>query len=89
MADNALRLFRLDPSVFDFDPYGLSAIKAHRINAYGLSRKEPADRQRFECSLSEPLLLAVNGQAIMGGKIVKRRERHDRVGFRIEPARKA
>ena len=64
-------LLRLDLTVLHLDPYGLATIKALRIDSYRLPRKEPADRQRFKRSLAEPLLLAVNGQAVMCRQIVE------------------
>ena len=71
MADQPFGLLRLDLTILHLDPYGLATIKARRIDSYRLPRKEPADRQRFKRSLAEPLLLAVNGQAVMCRQIVE------------------
>lgn len=40
--------------------HGLPAVETGRIHPYGLSRKEPANRQRFKASLGEPFLLPVD-----------------------------
>ncbi len=89
MAYEAFRLLGLDPAVLHLHPYGLSAVEAHRIDADRLSRKQPADRQRLERSLAEPFLPSVDGEPVVRGQTVERRERNDGVGFRVEPARKA
>lgn len=44
MADQPSWIFRFDLAVLHRNPDGLSAIKAHRVYLYGLSRKQPADR---------------------------------------------
>jgi len=74
MADQPFGLLGQDPAVLHLDSYGITAIQANRIDLYCLSGKKPADRQRLERSLTEPLLLAVNGQTVMGREIVERRE---------------
>jgi hypothetical protein len=71
MSDQSLRFLNLDLTVLHLDTYRISTIETHRINSYRLSRKEPADRQRFKCSLAEPLLFAIDGQAVVCRQIVK------------------
>ena len=70
----AFRIAALDFAVLHFYPYRRTAIQAGRIDLYCFPREKPADRQRFETSLGEPLLLAVNGDAILGGKVAERRK---------------
>ncbi len=52
-------------------PCGLPAIQTWRIDPDGFAGKKPADRQRFKCSLAEPLLLTVDGDAELRRKIVE------------------
>jgi len=66
-----------------------TAIQTGSINPDCFSREKPADRQRFESSLAEPLLLAVNCDAVLGGKVVEGRKRGDVVGIGKQPAGKA
>ncbi len=61
-----------DHSIPDFHTDGLPAIQTGRIDPDRLTRKQPADRQRFKPSLAEPLLLAVNSDTILRGEVVKR-----------------
>ena len=46
-------------------------IQTRRIDPHRLPRKEPADRQRFKPSLAKPLLLAVDGNSVLGGQVVE------------------
>ena len=71
----------LDRTIFHHHPHGRSAIKTRSIDLDCFSRKEPADRQRFEPSLGEPLLLSFNSGAILGREIVKGGERDYIVGI--------
>ena len=80
MANQSFRVLRLNLAVLDLDGNGLFTIKADGIDLYGLSRKQPADRQRFKGSLGEPLLLAVDGQTIISRDIVERGKRCDVIG---------
>ncbi len=70
-----------DP-IFHFHPNGRPAIQTKGINGHGLSFKEPADRQRFKPSLSKPLLLSLNRDPVLGGKVVERGEGNDVTGLR-------
>lgn len=85
MADEPFRLLGLDLAVLHLHLYGFIAIEAHRIDLYRLTGKEPADRQRFESSLAEPLLLPVDGQAVLGREVVERGKGNDGVALRKEP----
>ena len=58
-----------DCAIFHFHSDRRTAIQAGCIDLHGFTRKKPADRQRFESSLAEPLLLAVDGDAVLGGQV--------------------
>ncbi|UCF82870.1 MAG: hypothetical protein JSV50_17025, partial [Desulfobacteraceae bacterium] len=60
-------------------------IKARSINLDNFARKKPADRQRLEPSLGEPLLLTLYRNAILGGKVVERWKRDDVIGIGEQP----
>jgi hypothetical protein len=74
-------------SIPDLHPDGLSTIKARRIDLNCLSRKKPADRQRFKSSLAEPFLLAIDRNTILGGEIVEGSKRGDEIRVGEEPPR--
>jgi hypothetical protein len=57
----------LDDSVSYHETHGCAAIQAGSVNANGFSRKDPADCQGFESSLSEPFLFTVNSDTVLGG----------------------
>jgi hypothetical protein len=78
-----------DLAVLKDDLKGLAAIETGKIHRHRLTGEKPADRQRFKGSLAEPFLLAFNGDAVLGGKIVERRERDNQVGSRVKPSRYA
>ena len=86
MADQSPRIGLFNDAVTHFDRDRLTAIETWAINADPFARKQPADRQRFEGSLGEPLLLAFNGDAELGGLIVKRREGGNKIRIWIQPA---
>ncbi len=69
------------------DVDGPVAIEAGRVDAHRLTGKEPADRQRLEPSLGEPLLLAIDGNPMVGGNVGKGREGCDPIGIRVKPGR--
>jgi len=83
MPDQPFGILVLNPAILHLDSDGLAAIKANRIDLYCLSRKKPADRQRLERSLAEPLLFPVNGQTVMRWEIVERGKGHDAVGLGV------
>lgn len=60
--------------------HGLATIQARRIDLDGLTREGPANCQGIEASWRIPFLLAVNRNAILRGKIVKRPNGDDKVG---------
>jgi hypothetical protein len=74
MANQSLRISLFDDAVTHLYGDRFTAIETWGVNADFFSRKQPADRQRFESSLREPLLLPFNGDAKLGGLIVKRRK---------------
>jgi hypothetical protein len=63
-----------------------SAIQTRGIDLNDFAREQPADRQRFEPSLSEPFLLTIDRNAILGREIVKRRKGNDKVRVGKEPS---
>jgi len=75
-----------DPAVLVLDLKRFTTVQTGEIHCYRLAREEPADRQRFESSLAEPFLLAVDGDAVMGGKVVEGCKGDDVVGPWIQPS---
>ena len=71
-----------DYPVADLYPNWKPTIETGCIDTNRFARKEPADRQRFEPSLAEPLLLALDGNAVLGGEVVERGERGNVVRIR-------
>jgi hypothetical protein len=86
IADQSFRIGLFDDAVTHFDGDRFSAIETWGVDANLLPRKQPADRQRFEGSLREPLLFAFNGDAELGGLIVERGERGDKIRIWKQPA---
>jgi hypothetical protein len=72
--------------VLHFHPNRQAAIQAGRLDPDRFPGKKPADRQRFKPSLPEPFLPAVNGDAVLGGKIIKRRKGSDGIGVWKKPS---
>lgn len=66
-----MRALCFDNAVSYFDLDGLSAVQTWRVNQNCLTSEHPADRQGFKPSLSEPFLLPIDRNAIMGGQIVE------------------
>lgn len=58
-------------AVTDLDTNRFPAIQAGRVNPHGLAGEKPANCQRFKGSLTEPLLLAINSNTVLGGKVVE------------------
>ena len=87
MTNDPLGFGFLKLSVFDLDPDRFAAIQTGRIYLNCLTRKKPADRQRFERSLAEPFLPVVNSDPVLVREIVKWRHGNEKVCFREEPAR--
>jgi hypothetical protein len=85
IALDTLGLLMENYTVFHLYAHVPAAVQARRVNAYGFSRKRPADRQGLEASLAIPFLLAVNGDAVLVGQVVEGREGSDQVGAGIEP----
>lgn len=79
-------LFIQDPAFSDLDLQRFTTIQTGEIHRYRFAREEPADRQRFESSLAEPLLPAVDGDAVLGGKVVEGRKGDDVVGPWVPPS---
>ena len=78
-----------DCAILHFHSDWRTAIQTGSIDLHCFTREKPADRQRFESSLAEPLLLAVDGDTVLGGQAAERRERADVVGIGKQPGRKA
>jgi hypothetical protein len=66
-----------EDAIPDIHPDGQSAIQTRCIYPNGLPGEKPADCQRLKRSLAEPLLLAVDRQPVLGGKIIERGEGDD------------
>jgi hypothetical protein len=75
----------LQLTIFHFNSDRRSTIETRGIDLNDLSRKQPADRQRFKPSLTEPLLLPLNRDAVLGSQVAERRERADVVRVRKKP----
>jgi hypothetical protein len=60
-----------DLTVLKYDLEGLAAIETGKIHRHRLTGEKPADRQRFKGSLAEPFLLTVDGDPVLGRKVVK------------------
>jgi hypothetical protein len=73
-------------SIPNDDPEGFTAVETRKIHRHCFAWEKPADRQRFEPSLSEPFLLAVNGDPVLGWKVAERAKGSDVIGSRIQPA---
>ena len=82
-------LFVQDPAVTEHDLQRFTTIQTGKIHRYRFTREEPADRQRFESSLAEPLLPAVDDDAVLGGQVVEGRKGNDVVGPWMQPSRDA
>ena len=75
----------MDDAVTHVDGDGLSAVETGGFDAHRFPRKQPADRQRLESSLGKPLLLALYGDAKLGGLIVEGGKGGDKIRLWIEP----
>ena len=89
ISHDTLRFSIQDGAIFHFHSDRRTAIQTGSIDLHCFTWKKPADRQRFESSLAEPFLLAVDGDAVLGGKVAERWERADVVGIGKQPGRKA
>ena len=69
------------------DDHRLAAVQTGGVHPYCLTRKKPANRQRFKSSLGEPFLFTVDGNPILVRQIVKGSDRNDLVGFRMQKKR--
>lgn len=78
--------FIQDPAVPEHDLKRFTTVQTGEIHRYRFAREEPADRQRFESSLAEPFLPAVDGDAVMGGEVVEGCKGDDVVGPWIQPS---
>jgi hypothetical protein len=87
IANHILRVCPQNDSITDLHLKGFSTIQARRIDLNRLSGKKPANCQRFKCSLSEPFLLSVYSNTILGGEVIKRSEGDYEIRIGIEPSR--
>ena len=71
ISHHPFRLNMEEDAIFYIHPHRQPAIQAGRIDPNGLPGEKPADCQRFKSSLTEPLLLAVDRQTVLGRKIVE------------------
>jgi hypothetical protein len=55
-----------------FDDKRFAAVQTWEVHSYRPAGKQPADRQRFEASLTIPFLLCIDRDAILGWQVVKR-----------------
>ena len=85
IGDHLLRIGLEYFAVPNVDLHWKSAIQAGGLDFNYFPGKEPADRQRFESSLAEPLLLAVHSDSVLRGEVTERRETADIVGLRKQP----
>ena len=74
ISHDTFRLSIQDCAILHFNPDRGTAIQTGSFNFYCLAWKKPADRQRFEPSLAEPLLLTVDADAVLGGQVAERRK---------------
>ena len=84
---HAIGVHAKDRPVTNFYANGESTIEAWTIYTDHFPWKEPADRQRLKSSLSEPLLLTVHANPILGGQIVERSKRGNQACVGEQPAR--
>ena len=89
MADNAVRFLLLYHAVTNLDANGFAAIRAGGVDLNRFPGEKPADRQRFEGSLAKPLLLPIDRNSELRGKVIERCKRYDQVTSRVQPARDA
>lgn len=83
MTDKSLGICFKDFAVPNLHMDRFAAIKTWSVDTDCLAGEQPADCQRFESSLAEPFLPAVNGDPVLVGQIVKGCHRDDKVCFRI------
>jgi hypothetical protein len=85
ISDQILRIgLEYDP-ISDLNLDRITAIQTRGVDPDHFSRKQPADRQRLEGSLRRPLLLAVNSDSELRGKMVKGCKRGDVIRIWIQP----
>lgn len=83
--DQALRIGLQDGPIFDFDVDRIPAIQTRGVDPDDLSRKKPADRQRFKGSLRKPLLHTVDRDSELRRKMVEGCKRRDEIRVGIQP----
>ena len=86
MADQSFRIGLFDDAITHFNCDGFSTVKTRGFNADLFPWEKPADRQRFESSLCKPFLFPVNRDAKLGGLVVKRSERCNKICIWKQPA---
>ena len=72
-----LRIGSKDLPVANLDSNREPTIKTRSVDLNCFPREEPADCQRFECSLTKPFLLPFNRDSVLSGKIVEWGKRAD------------
>ena len=86
VTNDGLRLYGEDFLILHFNYHALSAVQTVGVKTHHLAGKQPANRQRFEPSLGEPLLLSVYGHAVLSRLVVEGWKRGDPVGLWVDPA---
>ena len=67
MADQSFGIGVLEFAILDGHLNRFAAIETDRIELNCFAREKPADRQRFEGSLTEPFLLTIDGDPVLVG----------------------
>jgi len=75
-----------DDPIPDLHLDGSSTIQAREIDLNRLSKEKPADRQRFKSSLTKPLLMTIDCNAILGGEVIKRSEGSNQIRIGEKPS---
>jgi hypothetical protein len=89
VSDQSLRSRAPYLTILHFKQDRRTTIETWCIDPDDFARKKPADRQRFKPSLAEPLLLTIDCDAVLCGKVVKRWKRGNIIGLGKEPPRKS
>jgi len=89
ISDQSLRSRAPYLTILHFKQDRRTTIETWCIDPDNFAGKKPADRQRFETSLCKPLLLTVDCDAVLCGKVVKGWKRGNVIGLGKEPPRKS
>ena len=67
MSDQSFGIGTQELAILDLDSNRFAAIETDRVNPDCFAWEKPADRQRFEGSLTEPFLLPIDGDSVLIG----------------------